>query len=127
MEVVAVETAKVIAWVFGAVFVGVYIVLLILQFCHIDAPALEWNRRLELLNPLQSLGFAGAGVLLGTAVQQQATKKAEDEAEKNQKAVNTASEFATRVIVKAEDADAPKVLKRLVPEAEKVKEAGLEQ
>lgn len=117
------EISKIVAWAFGALFVGVYIVLLILQFCHIDAAALEWNRRLELLNPLQSLGFAGAGVLLGTAVQQQATKKAEEHAEKSRQVADQASDLATKVIVKAEESKAPDEIKDLVVEAEKVKEA----
>jgi hypothetical protein len=96
------NTAKVVAWAGGAIFVGAYIVLLILQFGHIDAGDAAWNRRLELLNPLQALAFAGAGVLLGTAVQQQATKKAQDLAEENQEDANKGR--ALEAVVKAKAA-----------------------
>ena len=77
------NVGKIVAWTGGAIFVGAYITLLVLQFCHVGADDAEWIRRMELLNPLQSLAFAGAGVLLGTAVQQQATRSAQQQADAN--------------------------------------------
>jgi uncharacterized protein YfiM (DUF2279 family) len=115
------STAKIVGWAGGAIFVGAYIVLLILQFSHIGAADDEWVRRLELLSPLQSLAFAGAGVLLGTAVQQQATKKAQEQADQNQEVANKAHELAGAVKATAAAPGAtPKEIEALVPVAEEI-------
>ena len=117
------STAKVVAWIGAGVLVGAWIVLLILQFDHIDAGDGEWNRRLELLNPLQSLAFAGAGVLLGTAVQQQATKKAQDQAAENEEAAKTGLALETAVKAKAaQSGTTPPAIQELVDVAEQAKQ-----
>lgn len=112
---------KIVAWVGAAVFVGAYIVLLILQFCHVGADDMEWNRRLELLNPLQSLAFAGAGVLLGTAVQQQATRSAQDLADQNQEDATKGRALEAAVKAKiAAPGETPSEIKELADIAERV-------
>ncbi len=118
------DLAKIVAWLGAAVFVFAYLVLLILQFYHLDSTGLEWNRRLELLNPLQSLAFAGAGVLLGTVVQKQATKDAAERADKNEKAATKGAKLAEEVIEEGSSSRAPKALKDLVPVAKEIAEAG---
>jgi hypothetical protein len=115
------NTAKVVAWAGGGIFVLAYIVLLILQFGHIGVDDAEWNRRLELLNPLQALAFAGAGVLLGTAVQQQATKKALDLADENKDAAAMGRELAGAVKAAAGGkGETPEEIEALVPVAEQI-------
>jgi hypothetical protein len=115
------NAAKVVAWAVGGAFVAAYIVLLILQFPHISATDSEWTRRLELLNPLQSLAFAGAGALLGTAVQQQATKKAQESADANQEVADKAHELAGGVkSAAATPEETPPEIQALLPVAEQI-------
>jgi hypothetical protein len=81
----------------------------------------EWNRRLELLNPLQSLAFAGAGVILGTAVQQQVTKKALDLADENKDAADKGRELAGAVKgAAAAPGETPDEIEALIPVAEQI-------
>ena len=114
-------TAKVVGWIGGAILVATYLVLLILQFDHIGATDADWNRRLELLNPLQALAFAGAGVLLGTAVQQQATKKAQELADQNQEDANKGRALEAAVKAKAASPEpTPPDIQELVQVADQV-------
>jgi len=96
--------AKVVAWVGATILIGAYLVLLTLQFGHIGVDDGEWNRRLQLLNPLEALAFAAAGVLLGTAVQKQATKDAQDRANESQDVAAKGKALAAAVQAKI---DAP--------------------
>jgi hypothetical protein len=57
-----------------------YLVLLVLQWGHVNAAELTYARRAHLLGGLEALAFAAAGAILGTTVQRQVTKKAEGEA-----------------------------------------------
>lgn len=117
------RVGKIVAWTGAAFFVGTYLVLLILQFSHLGTPDSEWLRRLELLNPLQSLAFAGAGVLLGTAVQQQATRKAEEVAAQNQEDANVGRAMKAAVAGKmAAPGNTPQVIEELAAVAEKAQD-----
>jgi hypothetical protein len=57
-----------------------YLVFLGLQWGNVTDSDLEYARRADLLGGLEALAFAGAGAILGTTVQRQVTKKAEDDA-----------------------------------------------
>ena len=115
------KAAKVVAWAGGAIFVATYLVLLILQFAHLDVTEMEWTRRIELLNPIQSLAFAGAGALLGTAVQSQATNKVQEIADKNQDASDKAHELAGAVKhIDDSEGATPAAVQALIPLAEEI-------
>jgi hypothetical protein len=59
---------------------AVYLILVSVQWRNSDQDDLGWARRSELLTGVEALAFAAAGVLLGTTVQRQVTRKAEDQA-----------------------------------------------
>jgi hypothetical protein len=98
----------------------VYVVFLILQWNNVTAGDLEWSRRSDLLGGLEALAFAAAGAVLGTTVQRQVTKKAENQAveakkqadeqkaraDTNQKAAEKARALHNLAEVKAEQASA---------------------
>ena len=70
-------------WLVNSVAVGLlaaYLILVGVQWFGIDQDDLGWARRSELLTGVEALAFAAAGVLLGTTVQRQVTRKAEDQA-----------------------------------------------
>jgi hypothetical protein len=60
--------------------VVLYMIFVAVQWGNVEAEALLYARRSELLGGLEALAFAAAGVLLGTTVQRQVTQKAESEA-----------------------------------------------
>jgi hypothetical protein len=62
------------------VLIGVYLVALAVQWFDVGLVEPDWSRRLQLLGGLEALAFAGAGAVLGTTVQRQVTKKAEQQA-----------------------------------------------
>jgi len=70
----------VVATILAIALIVVYIVFLILQWNNVKAGDLEWSRRSDLFGGLEALAFAAAGAVLGTSVQRQVTKKAEDQA-----------------------------------------------
>lgn len=70
----------VVATIAAIVLIVVYIVFLALQWNNVKAAELEWSRRSDLFGGLEALAFAAAGALLGTTVQRQVTRKAEDQA-----------------------------------------------
>jgi hypothetical protein len=113
--------AKIVAWVGATILVAAYVVLLILQFGHLGVDDGEWNRRLQLLNPLEALAFAAAGVLLGTAVQKQATKEAQDLAKENQEIATRGKLLAAAVEAKADaPGPTPPEIKELEPLAKEI-------
>jgi hypothetical protein len=69
-----------IATTVAILLIVAYIVFLILQWNNVMAGDLEWSRRSDLLGGLEALAFAAAGAVLGTTVQRQVTKKAEEQA-----------------------------------------------
>jgi hypothetical protein len=73
-----------IAYIVGGVLIGTYLLAIALQWFEVEERELEWSRRLVLISGLETLAFAAAGAVLGTAVQRQATKKVEERAEANE-------------------------------------------
>jgi hypothetical protein len=69
-----------VATILAIALIVVYIVFLILQWNNVNAADLQWSRRSDLFGGLEALAFAAAGAVLGTTVQRQVTKKAEDQA-----------------------------------------------
>jgi hypothetical protein len=70
------------------VLVAIYISFVALQWGKTGVDAIAWARRQELLKGLEALAFTGLGALLGTTVQRQVTKKAEDLAQQAQNEAN---------------------------------------
>lgn len=70
----------VVATIVAIALIVVYLVFLMLQWNDVKAGDLEWSRRSALFGGLEALAFAAAGGILGTTVQRQVTKKAEDQA-----------------------------------------------
>jgi type VI protein secretion system component VasK len=62
-----------------------YFVFAALQWANVDAAALTYARRAQLLGGFEALAFAAAGAILGTTVQREVTKKAENEADAQKK------------------------------------------
>jgi hypothetical protein len=58
----------------------VYLIFLVAQWRTTGLAEPGWSRRLHLFSGLEALAFAAAGAILGTTVQRQVTKKAEDQA-----------------------------------------------
>ena len=69
-----------VATIVALLLIAVYVVFLILQWNNVQAGDLEWTRRSALLGGVEALAFAAAGAILGTTVQRQVVKKAEDQA-----------------------------------------------
>lgn len=74
------RTLGTIATIVAILLIVVYLVVLFAQWNNVDAAELEWSRRLTLFGGLEALAFAAAGAILGTTVQRQVVKKAEEQA-----------------------------------------------
>lgn len=92
------------------VLIVVYIVVLFVQWGSVDAAELEWSRRLTLFGGLEALAFAAAGAILGTTVQRQVVKKAEEQATD---AKAEANEQKIRADANERDAEKGRALHRL--------------
>jgi hypothetical protein len=102
------------AWLVNGVAVGllaVYLILVAVQWLGVDQDDLGWTRRSELLTGVEALAFAAAGVLLGTTVQRQVTRKAEDQAVQAQREAAAARAGADR---QHKDAEKGRALHNLI-------------
>jgi hypothetical protein len=99
-----------LAYLVAAALLTAYLVLLFLQWSDVGTDDKSWARRLQVVDALQALALAGAGILLGATVQRQATrreaKRADDEqarADRNQAAAEggRAMAKATRAKLRA--------------------------
>ena len=64
-----------VAYLVAALLLAAYLVLLFLQWFDVGADDKAWARRLQLVNALEALAVAGAGLLLGATAQRQATRR----------------------------------------------------
>jgi hypothetical protein len=94
--------------------IAVYLVALGLQWFAAGLDEPEWSRRLHLLGGLEALAFAGAGAVLGTTIQRQVTRKAEEEAaeaktraNQNQSAAEKGRALHALALTKAQQASEP--------------------
>jgi hypothetical protein len=94
--------------------IAVYLVALGLQWFAAGLDEPEWSRRLHLLGGLEALAFAGAGAVLGTTIQRQVTRKAEEEAaeaktraNQNQSAAEKGRALHALAVTKAQQASEP--------------------
>jgi hypothetical protein len=72
----------------GAVAVALliaYFILLLMQMGKVHEDEAAWLRRSDLFRGVEALAFSAAGAILGTTVQRQVTRKAEDQAEQARK------------------------------------------
>jgi hypothetical protein len=76
------------ATVLARALVAVYLVFVALQWSDIDVKSITWFRRQEFLTGLQALTLTAVGALLGTTVQRQATRQAENRAQRAEEASN---------------------------------------
>jgi hypothetical protein len=79
----------VVATIVALGLIVMYFVFLILQWGNVGAADLPWSRRSDLFGGVEALAFSAAGALLGTTVQRQVTKKAEDQAADAKKEADT--------------------------------------
>lgn len=68
------------ATIVAVALIVTYVIFLALQWNQVNATDLSWSRRSDLLGGVEALAFAAAGALLGTTIQRQVTRKAEDQA-----------------------------------------------
>jgi len=71
----------VFASVVAVALIVAYLVALGVAWAGTGSSDTVWARRLELLGGLEALAFAAAGAILGTSIQRQATKKADERAD----------------------------------------------
>lgn len=69
-----------VATIAALILIGVYVAFLVALWGEAEAGELTWARHAILFNGLEALAFAAVGALLGTTVQRQVTKKAEEQA-----------------------------------------------
>jgi hypothetical protein len=72
-------TLSAVATIVAISLIGVYLVFLVFQWNNVEAAELAWARRSDVFGGLEALAFAAAGAILGTTVQRQVTKKAEEQ------------------------------------------------
>jgi hypothetical protein len=84
------SSISLVGTILGLVVVGVYLLMIQSMFIAAgpDTQDAEWLRLTTLLTGVQTLAFAGAGALLGTAVQGQVTSTVRGELEKSDTALD---------------------------------------
>ncbi len=98
------------ASVAAVALIVVYLVFVSYQWLSVDSTDLTWARRSTLLSGLEALAFTAAGAVLGTTVQRQVTKRAEDEAARAKEAADAEKR---RAEANAGDAEKGRALHRL--------------
>jgi hypothetical protein len=133
------STLTVLGSLLALVFIGVYLVfMLLLRTDAVSADDREWARLVEIRATLEALAFAAAGALLGTIVQRQAASgelRSMEEAidEREGELTHTRAALATRELevdsmratvtaaLRQLTPDAPDDLEQLVPDAPAVR------
>lgn len=130
------QSPGLVVLILAGLLIGVYVVLVILQWTHVGEGDLTWTRRSDLLSGLEALAFAAAGALFGSTVQRretvkadQRTKDAKDSAERERNLADQATAEASRArelaLGNERDAERARSIGRLLAQAPPSGERGL--
>jgi hypothetical protein len=92
------STLSLVGSIVALVLIAAYLLVTNSLLNVIKAPAEDWVRYTDLRNGLESLAFAAAGALLGTAIQKQLTDRAASRADENGTSATTNYVIAMRAL-----------------------------